>query len=273
MLPEQWETFKRAARREKMDKIPMALIIDSPWIPGYLGIRHLDYFLDPELWFQSNLKIMREFPGHHLHPLVVDGVRDGGGALGAGREDQVLAGQHAERVPHALSPGRYRQLSRIRSGGRRVCGADAAPHRHGAAADSGCRLHSAHGDLARAAVHGRICARHDEFHDRPGGESEGRAQADRPVHARDHRLAQGAAEGDGRHGGEHLHPRRHRGLRQRGALPGVRASLSEADLRRVSEGLGEALPQRRRSGRLPRPPARHGIQRAELGQAEGTSPK
>jgi hypothetical protein len=39
------------------------------------------------------------------------------------------------------------------------------------------------------------------FHDRPGGESRGRAQADRPVHARGHRLAQGAAQGDGRHGG------------------------------------------------------------------------
>jgi uroporphyrinogen decarboxylase len=62
MLPEQWDTFKRAARREKMDKIPMALIIDSPWIPGFLGISHMDYFLDPELWFQSNLKIVREFP-------------------------------------------------------------------------------------------------------------------------------------------------------------------------------------------------------------------
>ena len=62
MLPEQWEMFKRAARREKLDKIPMALIVDSPWIPGYLGIKHMDYFLDPELWFQSNLKIMREFP-------------------------------------------------------------------------------------------------------------------------------------------------------------------------------------------------------------------
>ena len=51
MTHEQWDTFKRAARREKMDKIPMALIVDSPWIPGYLGIKHLDYFLDPELWF------------------------------------------------------------------------------------------------------------------------------------------------------------------------------------------------------------------------------
>ncbi|HWQ91498.1 MAG TPA: uroporphyrinogen decarboxylase family protein [Clostridia bacterium] len=62
MRPEQWQTFKKAARFEKLDQVPMALIIDSPWIPGYLGVKHLDYFLDPELWFQSNLKIHREFP-------------------------------------------------------------------------------------------------------------------------------------------------------------------------------------------------------------------
>ncbi|MGP8247445.1 MAG: uroporphyrinogen decarboxylase family protein [Bryobacteraceae bacterium] len=62
MLPQQWETFKRAARLEKLEEIPMALIVDSPWMPGYLGISHLDYYLDPEVWFQSNLKIMREFP-------------------------------------------------------------------------------------------------------------------------------------------------------------------------------------------------------------------
>jgi uroporphyrinogen decarboxylase len=62
MQPEQWATFKKAARLEKLEKVPMALIIDSPWIPGYLGLNHMDYFLDPELWFQSNLKIHREFP-------------------------------------------------------------------------------------------------------------------------------------------------------------------------------------------------------------------
>ena len=66
MRPEQWETFKRAARCEKMDKIPMALIVDSPWIPGYLGIKHLDYFLDPELWFQSNLKIKMCIRDSHM---------------------------------------------------------------------------------------------------------------------------------------------------------------------------------------------------------------
>jgi len=62
MRPEQWDLFKRAARREKLDAVPMALIIDSPWIPGYLGLDHLDFYLDPELWFQSHLKIHREFP-------------------------------------------------------------------------------------------------------------------------------------------------------------------------------------------------------------------
>src|SRR3954465_7244236 len=62
MRPDQWDIFKRAARREKLDKVPMALIVDSPWIPGHLGIKHLDYYLDPQLWFESNLKIMREFP-------------------------------------------------------------------------------------------------------------------------------------------------------------------------------------------------------------------
>jgi uroporphyrinogen decarboxylase len=62
MRPEQWEVFKKAARLEKLDKIPLALIIDSPWIPGYLGLNHLDFYLDRELWFQSHLKIHREFP-------------------------------------------------------------------------------------------------------------------------------------------------------------------------------------------------------------------
>jgi uroporphyrinogen decarboxylase len=62
MRPEQWETFKRAARREELERVPMALIIDSPWIPGYLGIKHMDFYLDPEVWFQSHLRIHREFP-------------------------------------------------------------------------------------------------------------------------------------------------------------------------------------------------------------------
>src|ERR1019366_2982465 len=50
---------------------------------------------------------------YHIYPLLVDGVRDGGGALDIRLQDQVLAGQHAERVSHALSPGRHRQFSGV----------------------------------------------------------------------------------------------------------------------------------------------------------------
>src|ERR1022692_2176273 len=50
---------------------------------------------------------------YHLYPLVVDGVRHGGGTLRAGLQDQVLAGQHAERISHPVSSGGHRQFSGV----------------------------------------------------------------------------------------------------------------------------------------------------------------
>ena len=47
MRPEQWQIFKKAAKRQAVAAVPTALIVDSPWIPGYLGINHFDFFLDP----------------------------------------------------------------------------------------------------------------------------------------------------------------------------------------------------------------------------------
>ncbi|HSW50896.1 MAG TPA: hypothetical protein VLH09_12010, partial [Bryobacteraceae bacterium] len=62
MRPEQWSTFKLAAKGGAPGHVPVALIVDSPWIPGYTGVSHLDYFLDPEIWYQTNLRVAREFP-------------------------------------------------------------------------------------------------------------------------------------------------------------------------------------------------------------------
>ncbi len=62
MRPEQWQAFKRAAKRSPGAGTPVAVIVDSPWIPGYLGLGHMDYYLDSECWFQANLRIMQEFP-------------------------------------------------------------------------------------------------------------------------------------------------------------------------------------------------------------------
>ena len=62
MRPHQWQSFKQAAKHQPAAAVPLALIVDSPWMPGYLGMSHLDFFLDPEAWFQANLRVLREFP-------------------------------------------------------------------------------------------------------------------------------------------------------------------------------------------------------------------
>lgn len=68
MRPDQWKVFKLAAKGKLQGEVPVALIVDSPWIPGYTGVGHLDYFVDPETWFQVNLRIEREFPEVILLP-------------------------------------------------------------------------------------------------------------------------------------------------------------------------------------------------------------
>ncbi len=62
MRPDQWNTFKHVAKGGHLDRVPLALIVDSPWIPGFAGVDHLDYYLDPETWFRANLRVAREFP-------------------------------------------------------------------------------------------------------------------------------------------------------------------------------------------------------------------
>ena len=62
MRPEQWTLFKTAAKGNPTAEVPVALIVDSPWIPGYAGIGYLNYYLDPEIWFQANLRVVSEFP-------------------------------------------------------------------------------------------------------------------------------------------------------------------------------------------------------------------
>ncbi len=58
----QWETLKKCAAMEKTNKIPVGLIVDSPWMPAYTGISTLDYFTMPDKWFEANMKIRRDFP-------------------------------------------------------------------------------------------------------------------------------------------------------------------------------------------------------------------
>ena len=47
-----WQRFKQAARLGEPDRVPVALIVDSPWLPGYAGIDTRDYFLLPDRWLE-----------------------------------------------------------------------------------------------------------------------------------------------------------------------------------------------------------------------------
>lgn len=62
MRQDQWETLKRSAQMERLDQTPVALIVDSPWLPGYTGISTLDYLVRPDAWLAANLQAARDFP-------------------------------------------------------------------------------------------------------------------------------------------------------------------------------------------------------------------
>jgi len=40
-----WNDFLTVARGGEADRTSVALIVDSPWLPGYAGVDTLDYFL------------------------------------------------------------------------------------------------------------------------------------------------------------------------------------------------------------------------------------
>ena len=57
-----WERFKQAARLEEPPQVPVAFIVDSPWLPGYAGVNTLDFFLLPDQWFQIHRELLDRFP-------------------------------------------------------------------------------------------------------------------------------------------------------------------------------------------------------------------
>ncbi|MCX6903961.1 MAG: uroporphyrinogen decarboxylase family protein, partial [Verrucomicrobia bacterium] len=58
----KWEIVKKAAHGGEFAAPPVALIVDSPWIPGYLGLSTLDYLTVPEVWLEANLRVESDFP-------------------------------------------------------------------------------------------------------------------------------------------------------------------------------------------------------------------
>ena len=57
-----WQDFLTAARGGRPERVPTALIIDSPWMPGFADMNTLDFFLYPDLWLDTHLRVMERFP-------------------------------------------------------------------------------------------------------------------------------------------------------------------------------------------------------------------
>jgi uroporphyrinogen-III decarboxylase len=57
-----WERFATVARGGQADRVPVAMIVDSPWLPGYAGIDTLTYFLRLDEWLRINLGLLDRFP-------------------------------------------------------------------------------------------------------------------------------------------------------------------------------------------------------------------
>ena len=62
MRNDHWNTLLRAVRGEPIPGTPVALIVDTPWIPPFLGISTVDYIGVPDVWFRANLEVAYRFP-------------------------------------------------------------------------------------------------------------------------------------------------------------------------------------------------------------------
>lgn len=62
MTDSQWNDLLRVLDGQRLDPLPVGLIVDSPWLPGWAGMSILDYLTDDGLWMEANLKAIRRFP-------------------------------------------------------------------------------------------------------------------------------------------------------------------------------------------------------------------
>ncbi len=57
----QWETLVSVINGDEAERLPSGFIIDSPWLPGWVGISTLDYYSSDPLCFEANRKAIETF--------------------------------------------------------------------------------------------------------------------------------------------------------------------------------------------------------------------
>ena len=62
MTNNQWKKLLAVINGKVIEPLPVGFIIDSPWLPGWAGISALDYYSSEQMWFEANLKAVKQFP-------------------------------------------------------------------------------------------------------------------------------------------------------------------------------------------------------------------
>jgi uroporphyrinogen decarboxylase len=62
MTNEQWDELLAIINGKAVKPLPVGFVIDSPWLPGWAGMSMLDYFSSEQMWFEANMKVIRQFP-------------------------------------------------------------------------------------------------------------------------------------------------------------------------------------------------------------------
>jgi uroporphyrinogen decarboxylase len=134
-MTQPWQDFLTAARGGVPERVPVALIVDSPWMPGFAGMHTLDFFLYPDEWLATYLKVLDRFPDVVFLPgfWVEYGMANEPSAFGARvvwRADSPPGMRHLDlpfgdwaKLPRpdpetdGLMPLVLRRLERLESGG------------------------------------------------------------------------------------------------------------------------------------------------------------
>lgn len=61
--PQTLDRLLSLVRDRQRDDTMAALIIDSPWLPGYAGVGTIDFYYDPSTWIRVYEKVLQDLPG------------------------------------------------------------------------------------------------------------------------------------------------------------------------------------------------------------------
>jgi uroporphyrinogen-III decarboxylase len=104
MTDNQWNILIDVVNGEKVEPLPVGFVIDSPWLPNWYGIPILDYYSNDKLWFDANMKAIKEFPEVIFLPGFWSeyGMCTEPSAFGSKCSFPVNAFPNAEKVIHSV---------------------------------------------------------------------------------------------------------------------------------------------------------------------------